>query len=228
MQQDNTNDTLLSTPRPPQRKSRVVISSIDSPASRTRAKTGSSSSDLVIRNGRVPLGQKSATIATRGLKSSSPLKPKSSALLVTDGGTPKRTRNTLRSTKETKSRKNGTSSSSSKEKSSSSSKRVKKAVMAQHASFVQAAAPSFTVLRDSDSALPNDQNLEMDYLIQGSLTPVESGDMEMNDASNVSAIVQRMVDQRCRELTVRPLANVSEAYGASSSVFGSSDMDGMY
>ena len=42
------------------------------------------------------------------------------------------------------------------------------------------------------------------------------------------AIVQRMVDQRCRELTVMPLANVSEACGALSSAFGSSDTDGMY
>ena len=223
MQEDNDAP---STPRPPQRKSRVVISSVDSPASRTRAKTGSSSSDLVVRAGRIPLGQKTA-FSTRGTKSS-PLKTKPSTFVDTDG-TPKRTR-TSRSMKKTTNVDSSdplhpikkSSKSRSGTSSSSSSKRVKKAVMAQHSSFVQSVVPSSSVF---DHSAPPPDHLAMDYILQG--PPLEDGDMGINDVSEVPAIVQRMVDQRCRELTVMPLANVSEAYGALSSAFGS-DTDGMY
>ncbi|KAF8342765.1 uncharacterized protein EI90DRAFT_784074 [Cantharellus anzutake] len=255
----STNDA-LATPRPPQRKSRVVVSSIDSPASRTRAKTGSSSSELVIRKGRVPLAQKS-TISGRGLKGS-PLKSKSSMPLYSDDAATtmaasKRTRSSrsakktalktdvdpsdllslpLPSSEKSSSSKSGTKSNK-KSSSSASNKRVKNTVMSQHASFVRSTIPSFAVFQDNIPApasasafLPSSApHLEMDYLLQGSSPSTDNEDVEMHDANEVSAIVQRLVDQKCRELTVRPLANVSEAYGASSSAFGSSvDGEGIF
>ena len=114
-------------------------------------------------------------------------------------------------------------SSKSRSGTSSSSKRVKKAVMAQHSSFVQSAVPSSSVF---DHSAPPPDHLAMDCILQG--PPLEDGDMGINDVSELPAIVQRIVDQRCRELTVMPLANVCEAYGASSSALGSSDTDRMF
>ena len=66
----------------------------------------------------------------------------------------------------------------------------------------------------------------MDYPLKG--PPLEDGDMGISAVSEVPAIVQRMVNQKCRELTGMPLANVREAYGVLSSAFGSSDTEGMY
>ena len=85
-------------------------------------------------------------------------------------------------------------------------KRTKKLVIAKHAATVAAVAAA-------DSGLNSGG-------VDGDESVMEGVQREPHDAGHdlhAAACVQRIVNQRCKDLTVRPLANVSEAYGASSS-----------
>ncbi|KAF9517657.1 hypothetical protein BS47DRAFT_1359443 [Hydnum rufescens UP504] len=183
----------------------TVISPVSDPSGATTSSPSKSKAEFLhqMKKSRVALGTKVApgvaTSASNSHRTSTSPRPGRLGYISSS----------VKSKSSAMNRPSGSPTASSKAKGSSAAvkaKRTKKLIIARHAAAVASVAVADSGLKSGD--VDGDDIVMQDV----QLKPHDTG----NDRDE-AACVQRIVNQRCRDLTVRPLANVSEAYGASSS-----------